>query len=54
MTFTNMAERATSMWDVTDLPRSLEGKIAIVTSADSTDGIGWHIAFILAYKGAQV
>jgi len=54
MTFTNMAKRVAPMWDVADLPRSLEGKIAIVTSADSIDKIGWHIACVLAYKGAQV
>ncbi|KAF7976740.1 hypothetical protein HWV62_5714 [Athelia sp. TMB] len=41
-------------WDPeTDIP-SLAGKVAIVTGANSSVGIGYHIALQLALKGAKV
>jgi NAD(P)-dependent dehydrogenase (short-subunit alcohol dehydrogenase family) len=40
-------------WDLSDLP-SLAGKTALVTGANSSNGIGWHIAHQLAIKGAKV
>ncbi|KAI1114779.1 short-chain dehydrogenase [Nemania sp. NC0429] len=40
-------------WAYDELP-SLEGKVAIVTGANSRDGVGYHVAFQLALKGARV
>ncbi|KAF2739841.1 short-chain dehydrogenase [Polyplosphaeria fusca] len=40
-------------WDLSILP-PLTGKTALVTGANSSNGIGWHIAHQLAVKGAKV
>lgn len=40
-------------WEISSLP-SLHGKTAIVTGANSSDSLGWHVAHQLALKGAKV
>ncbi|KAF5611693.1 light induced alcohol dehydrogenase Bli-4 [Fusarium subglutinans] len=40
-------------WNLDDIP-SLAGKVALVTGANTPDGIGYHIAHQLALKGAKV
>ncbi|KAF2798650.1 short-chain dehydrogenase [Melanomma pulvis-pyrius CBS 109.77] len=40
-------------WDMSSLP-SLTGKTAIVTGANSPDGIGYNVAYQLFLKGAKV
>ncbi|KAM5342013.1 hypothetical protein ACJ41O_015044 [Fusarium nematophilum] len=40
-------------YDFADLP-SLSGEVALVTGANTPDGVGYHIAHQLALKGAKV
>lgn len=53
MTYTDHAEIVRPQWDLNTLP-TLTGKVAIVTGANTSDGVGWHIAHQLALKGAKV
>ncbi|TRX96340.1 hypothetical protein FHL15_002612 [Xylaria flabelliformis] len=45
--------RAQEKWAYEELP-SLTGKVAIVTGANSRDGVGYHTAYRLALAGARV
>ncbi|KAH7385615.1 short-chain dehydrogenase [Pyrenochaeta sp. MPI-SDFR-AT-0127] len=53
MTYTNHAEIVRPKWDPSNLP-SLVDKVAIVTGANTSEGVGYHIAHQLALKGAKV
>jgi hypothetical protein len=52
MPYTNAAEKITPMWEAKDIPL-LKGKVAIATAVGIED-IGRHVAYQLAYNGAQV
>lgn len=53
MSWTNHAEVVRPKWDPRTLP-NLAGKVAIVTGANTSEGVGWHVAHQLALQGARV
>ncbi|KAF5005440.1 hypothetical protein FDECE_8105 [Fusarium decemcellulare] len=50
---TDHGEIVRSKWNFADIP-SLSGKVALVTGANTPDGVGYHVAHQLALKGAKV
>lgn len=53
MVYTNAAEIVRPKWDPNTLP-SLAGNVAIVTGANTPEGVGYHVAHQLALRGAKV
>ncbi|KIJ51185.1 hypothetical protein M422DRAFT_157943 [Sphaerobolus stellatus SS14] len=41
-------------WDISTGIPDLTGKVALITGANSSSGIGWHVAQHLALNGAKV